>query len=211
MIILYLLFLSYTKVSSTDLIADVEKSLEILNSMDTIYVARSCANLIQEILQIAKTQAEPGSSTQEEWAQAASVLDVTTSRRDQYASSNPASLRAILPVPQPAVEGELLGSLIDFDLLGDFAGLGDLNIYLNGFSGEAHTATATGQHQQRQQQPQQHQDEQGNVPYCGNTGMFADQGNFLREGEDGVWMGFSPGLESDTQDPLSVFLPDTWE
>jgi hypothetical protein len=54
MIILYLVLVGYPRVSGEELIADVEKSLEIFNAMKQVAVARRCAELIKEMLLVAK-------------------------------------------------------------------------------------------------------------------------------------------------------------
>jgi hypothetical protein len=54
MIILYLILLNYTVLPAKVLLEDVEKSLEIFIAMDNINVARRCAELIREVLDVTK-------------------------------------------------------------------------------------------------------------------------------------------------------------
>ena len=57
-IILYALVSRLHKGSKQELLEDVEKSLKIFQAMDGIVVARRCAELIQEIFEVAKMSAE---------------------------------------------------------------------------------------------------------------------------------------------------------
>ncbi|KAK5129288.1 hypothetical protein LTR08_003618 [Meristemomyces frigidus] len=54
MIILYLILMDFSKVTGQELIADVEKSLEILTAMEQVVVARRCAELTKEMIDVAK-------------------------------------------------------------------------------------------------------------------------------------------------------------
>ncbi|KIN05388.1 hypothetical protein OIDMADRAFT_158009 [Oidiodendron maius Zn] len=55
MILLYIILLNYNKISGTELLRDVEKSHEILLSMKEASVARRSADLMLEVIEIAKT------------------------------------------------------------------------------------------------------------------------------------------------------------
>lgn len=54
-IILYVVFQGLHNSSDQELLKDVEKSIEIFQAMDDVIVARNCARLIQEVLDIART------------------------------------------------------------------------------------------------------------------------------------------------------------
>lgn len=56
MLVLYVVLINYPHVSSEELIRDVEKSLDILNAMDNVKVAKRCASLISEVLEVVKRQ-----------------------------------------------------------------------------------------------------------------------------------------------------------
>ncbi|KAF3390529.1 hypothetical protein F1880_009314 [Penicillium rolfsii] len=55
MILLHLVLSDYPSLPDDDLLEDVEKSLEIFKSMDDIIVARRCAEMLREVLDVAKT------------------------------------------------------------------------------------------------------------------------------------------------------------
>ena len=55
MILLYIILLNYNKISGTELLRDVEKSHEILLSMKEASVARRSADLMLEVIEVAKT------------------------------------------------------------------------------------------------------------------------------------------------------------
>lgn len=190
MIILYLLFLDYDRVTRTELVEEVEKSLEILNSMETIHVARSCAHLVHEMLQAAKMSAANRARRRDD--------DNHGATREP----DPALLlpRTAMPShPSVANQGELLSSLIDFDPLGDFAGLGDLNMYLNGSAAETFSSAVP---------PRLQGDQPGAL--FGGANMFANSIDFLRGTENGVWTGVFPPVDSDAHDPFRAFFADTW-
>jgi hypothetical protein len=67
MILLYVVLSNIDTIDHNHAITDVEKSLEIFSSMNMVTVARRCAEIVQEVLDIAKkaTQApEPGEGLQ---------------------------------------------------------------------------------------------------------------------------------------------------
>ncbi|KIX05571.1 uncharacterized protein Z518_06443 [Rhinocladiella mackenziei CBS 650.93] len=202
MIILYLLFWDFDRVTRTELIEEVEKSLEILNSMDTIYVARSCSHLIHEMLQIAKKPPRSYAS-QHRLTNLPAIHNASSARANPgpgdklTANDLGESPRNIMLHPSATTQSELLNSLIDFDFLGDFAGLGDLNMYLNGSGGELPFDV-----------PHDLQEQQNSR--LGNAPMFADSVDFVRGTENGVWMGVSPEVESDIHDPFGALHPDSW-
>lgn len=127
MIILYLILLNFNEGDTKDLVKDVEKSLEILGSMDEVHVANRCARLISEVLDIAKKQI----SSRKAQADASLILAFSDP------GVNPATAREQRgdPVPmasEAALDGEVLSNLVDFNLLGDFAGFDDLNYFFGG-------------------------------------------------------------------------------
>ena len=54
MVILHIILLDFQKVPANDLLEDVEKSQEIFRALKRVKVARRCAELTQEILEVAK-------------------------------------------------------------------------------------------------------------------------------------------------------------
>ena len=54
MSILYVMLTRHDKIIVNDFVEDVEKSLEVLRAMDVIHVARRCAQLISEVLDVFK-------------------------------------------------------------------------------------------------------------------------------------------------------------
>jgi hypothetical protein len=55
MILLHLILSNYPSLPDEDLLEDVEKSLEIFESMDDIIVARRCAEMLREVLDVARS------------------------------------------------------------------------------------------------------------------------------------------------------------
>jgi hypothetical protein len=55
MILLHLVLSNYPGLPDDELLEDVEKSLEIFSSMDDIIVARRCAEMLREVLEVART------------------------------------------------------------------------------------------------------------------------------------------------------------
>jgi hypothetical protein len=56
MLVLYIILINYPHVSGEELIRDVEKSLDILHAMAHVKVAKRCASLISEVLEVVKRQ-----------------------------------------------------------------------------------------------------------------------------------------------------------
>lgn len=54
MILLHLILSGYPSIRDEDLLLDVEKSLDIFESMNNIVVARRCAEMIREVLEVAR-------------------------------------------------------------------------------------------------------------------------------------------------------------
>jgi hypothetical protein len=55
MILLHLILSNFPGLPDEELLEDVEKSLEIFSSMDDIIVARRCAEMLREVLDVART------------------------------------------------------------------------------------------------------------------------------------------------------------
>lgn len=55
MILLHLILSNYPGLPDDELLEDVEKSLEIFSSMGDIIVARRCAEMLREVLEVART------------------------------------------------------------------------------------------------------------------------------------------------------------
>lgn len=126
MIILYLILLNFNKGDSEVLLQDVEKSLEILESMDKVHVAHGCAQLISEVLNIAKNQILSRK------AQADAPLIPTFSDPSVNANSTQEPLGDTIQTTEAsdgAFDGEILSNLVDFNLLANFAGFTDLDYF----------------------------------------------------------------------------------
>jgi hypothetical protein len=55
MILLHVILSNYPGLPDEELLEDVEKSLEIFSSMEDIIVARRCAEMLREVLEVART------------------------------------------------------------------------------------------------------------------------------------------------------------
>lgn len=64
MILLHLMLSNFPGLPEKELLEDVEKSLEIFSSMDDIIVARRCAEMLREVLEVARTCLARRRSTQ---------------------------------------------------------------------------------------------------------------------------------------------------
>lgn len=60
MTILYIVLTNWQLVPGAELVRDVEKSLDVLHAMDNIKVAKRCADLILEVLEVVRRQLKPG-------------------------------------------------------------------------------------------------------------------------------------------------------
>jgi hypothetical protein len=80
MIVLYVMFLGKHGAPSEELIADIEKCLEVLHAMEHVTVARRCSLLVQEVFTIAKENIEVRKRRQQ-------VSDMAPSTRS-YISAN---------------------------------------------------------------------------------------------------------------------------
>ena len=86
MLVLYVVLINYPHVSSEELIRDVEKSLDILRAMDNVKVAKRCASLISEVLEVVKRQPRTFQDThnkgEEQTILATNVMHSGRSRHD---------------------------------------------------------------------------------------------------------------------------------
>lgn len=82
MLVLYVILIDYPHVSKCELIQDVEKSLEILHAMNNVKVARRCADLILEVLEVAKDQQATSQAASDGNGQRSSLTVNTLSKLD---------------------------------------------------------------------------------------------------------------------------------
>lgn len=127
MIVLYIILLDRAKISGQDLLDDVRKSREILLSMEEASVARRSAELIGEVLEVAKTfilQRQSFDDSVDESRMNPDHYSVNGQTESQaaYASEQDIS-RTLLSSHSIAGQnrGELLATLIDPTALEDFA------------------------------------------------------------------------------------------
>jgi len=192
MIILYVIPLRHCRADDEDLIGDVEKSLEILKSMDVVHVPHGCAQLISEVLEITKQQ--------------------ISSRKvgpELRTSAYPAVAPFAPPIPNPGgyrdrvvnPDGEISGlaqagpsegdhpiNPVDFNFALDLQGFPDLDTILNDVN-QMHMQSIV---------PQPCEIADGIYPHMGS-------GDFLRGGEDGVLSNVSPGMDSEIFGPSMHF------
>jgi hypothetical protein len=126
MIVLYIVMLGHTAVSSNDLLDDVIKARDILQSMEEAIVARRSANLIQEGLDVARAcvQSRKNLSARPEGTRPDQENDGSQGQVDldnmTFHAGNDFS-RTLFPYAVPGQgPGPLLASLIDPNLLQDF-------------------------------------------------------------------------------------------
>lgn len=107
MILLYLILSKYPNLPNDELIGDVEKSLEIFSSMDEIIVARRCAEMLREVLDVARACLRRRASALPPSASAPRYRDLNTSTnrgnpRLNFCASE-LSGSSGLPIPGPTV------------------------------------------------------------------------------------------------------------
>lgn len=110
--ILYVLVSHLQKGSSDELLKVVEKSLKIFQAMDGIAVARRCAELTQEIFDVAKISVQ----AQQQQSQAPNITETGDGITQREAL--PAS--AAQPVSGPRNDGDLWGDVDTSNLQNDF-------------------------------------------------------------------------------------------
>ncbi|PYH40284.1 uncharacterized protein BP01DRAFT_224671 [Aspergillus saccharolyticus JOP 1030-1] len=115
MILLHLVLSGYPTIRDEDLLADVEKSLDIFESMNNIVVARRCAEMIREVLEVARACVARRRTTHHPSLLPSSQIPTTNHHplnpsslsptttfplgNLQPANSHPASMTAPLPPP----------------------------------------------------------------------------------------------------------------
>jgi hypothetical protein len=123
MVVLYIIMLGHTTVPSNELLEDVIKAQNILQSMEEAVVARRSANLIREGLEVARAcvqgqqgQSAEGTNAEQEHDGAQGQLplnNVTNHAGNDFS-------RALFSQAVPGQDPALLASIIDPNLLQDF-------------------------------------------------------------------------------------------
>ncbi|PWY92713.1 hypothetical protein BO70DRAFT_328052 [Aspergillus heteromorphus CBS 117.55] len=153
MILLHLVLSGFPSIRDDDLLIDVEKSLDIFESMNNIVVARRCAEMIREVLEVARAcvvrrrciTSAPTTSTLAAESSTPFGLEAT----DPAAASHNTSRDIPGMVPsgvdsdfffslfnqdsQPDTRAEILANLVDPTILEDFAfgnGASDFSFFL---------------------------------------------------------------------------------
>ncbi|KAK9444773.1 Zn(2)-C6 fungal-type DNA-binding domain protein [Metarhizium brunneum] len=125
MIVLYIVMLGHTSVSGDELLDDVIKAQDILESMEEAAVARRSANLIREGLEVARACVESRSDQsarleaadpEQEYGESQGQLGVS------YMANQPGNnlSRTLFSHAVPGQDPALLASIIDPNLLRDF-------------------------------------------------------------------------------------------
>lgn len=110
MILLHLILSNFSGLPDDELLEDVEKSLEIFSSMDNIIVARRCAEMIREVLEVARTclarrqrsgensyQSKPHSHLQDQIQSSSDLTGAATSFLDGTTSLIPSFPTGTIP------------------------------------------------------------------------------------------------------------------
>ncbi|KAJ0418329.1 fungal-specific transcription factor domain-containing protein [Aspergillus carlsbadensis] len=132
MILLYLVLMRFPRVPSEDLLADVERSLEIFRAMKQVVVSRRCEEISKEILSVIRKRMQDagqgGIVNGVMREQPSSVLDrpVDMTENQQVRDTSnlwaDSSLAALFSQALPNCEtGSALSNIYDPHLLGDFA------------------------------------------------------------------------------------------
>jgi hypothetical protein len=130
MIILYLVLLDYTKIPGEELLADVEKSLEIFLAMEDLHVAKRCADLIREVYEVARQHlrdrcGQAQTPTMDGVSAGNNANDLFTNRHDfnadMFSHSDQELMRSLFNYEGPDERRDVLASLIDPTVLEDFA------------------------------------------------------------------------------------------
>ncbi|RAL12327.1 Zn(II)2Cys6 transcription factor [Aspergillus homomorphus CBS 101889] len=142
MILLHLVLSGYPSIRDEDLLTDVEKSLDIFESMNNIVVARRCAEMIREVLDVARacvarrrTHHTLPSSKIPAPPIAPSASPATFNLSNHIAHQTPANATSMGPSnvdndfffslfnqdSQPDTRAEILANLVDPTILEDFA------------------------------------------------------------------------------------------
>lgn len=106
MILLHLILSNFPGLPDEELLEDVEKSLEIFSSMDDIIVARRCAEMLREVLEVARTcLARRKSQTQQSQTRMPRYSSLDGIQGSSLASGSLADEFAGVNVPQISFEG----------------------------------------------------------------------------------------------------------
>jgi hypothetical protein len=148
MILLHLVLSGYPGIRDEELLVDVEKSLDIFESMNNIVVARRCSEMIREVLEVAracatKRQSQPDSilapTSNAEFSFGPSDLSENTFRQSTTGITPPGGdgsffLSLFNQDSQPDTRANMLANLVDPTILENFAfgnGWGDFSFFLN--------------------------------------------------------------------------------
>ena len=124
MIVLFVILLGHTTVPSDDLVDDVKKSRDILRSMEEASVARRSADLMTEVLDVARAYAQQKRSARSSGSQA--VMQGHEDQRQVHSYDTPYRSdddfsRSFFPHTDLGQDpGGLLASLMDPNMLQDF-------------------------------------------------------------------------------------------
>ncbi|GKZ26009.1 hypothetical protein AbraCBS73388_001956 [Aspergillus brasiliensis] len=145
MILLHLVLSGFPSIRDEDLLLDVEKSLDIFESMNNIVVARRCAEMIREVLEVARAcvarrrslipSAAAHTSTLAPPATGSFGLDAAAATDPTAVQSRRENLTGMVPPgpdsdfffslfnqdSQPDTRAEILANLVDPTILEDFA------------------------------------------------------------------------------------------
>ncbi|OJJ75715.1 hypothetical protein ASPBRDRAFT_38019 [Aspergillus brasiliensis CBS 101740] len=145
MILLHLVLSGFPSIRDEDLLLDVEKSLDIFESMNNIVVARRCAEMIREVLEVARAcvarrrslipPAAAHTSTLAPPATSSFGLDAAAATDPTAVQTRGENLTGMVPPgpdsdfffslfnqdSQPDTRAEILANLVDPTILEDFA------------------------------------------------------------------------------------------
>jgi len=128
MIILYFVLIGFPKIAGEELMADVEKSLEIFEAMEQVVVARRCAELTKEMVTVAKKHLQDlrqKQASNEALLDQSLIQDLPAVPPNGHIDDDPwidHSLAAILDHELPGWDkASALANLYDPNVLEDFA------------------------------------------------------------------------------------------
>uniref|UniRef100_A0A8H7NQJ3 Xylanolytic transcriptional activator regulatory domain-containing protein n=1 Tax=Bionectria ochroleuca TaxID=29856 RepID=A0A8H7NQJ3_BIOOC len=132
MIVLYVVILGQAAVSSNELLDDVVKAQDILQSMEEAIVARRSANLIREGLEVAQAciQNQQNQSARHEGTESEQEHDASPGQSDLNNMASQAGSefsRTLFSHAVPGQDPALLASIVDPNLLRDFTAAEDMS------------------------------------------------------------------------------------
>jgi hypothetical protein len=132
MIVLYVVILGQAAVSSNELLDDVIKAQDILQSMEEAIVARRSANLIREGLEVAQAciQNQQNQSARHEGTESEQEHDASPGQSDLNNMASQAGSefsRTLFSHAVPGQDPALLASIVDPNLLRDFTAAEDMS------------------------------------------------------------------------------------